>query len=779
MAINNNFSIYSANTKQGLHSVPVYIDDTSVNSTDYFLISDVPSPLCSGKNLIKIFGSTTRLVANSEIKLELIDASGNPLFLEYLNFTDRYGKKHIVAHVDSSTAHGVGLLTVLGVAAYDVCNACAIPHEWQNKFNVKWQQHVDIDIYQPNSSDIIFTRAPTVSITEWYKELPIPISIVTASITTAPIRIEAFSSAIRNADNYNDLYCKTPNDYNATTIYTTPQSTTTASYSTEHVVSFNRQSTDYNSLQRHSLSRQQSINAPGGLSILADTKFIYPSGTAIVTINTGEFDSRIIGGIIRIPGQSMELTQPPTGYAFYGASGVDYVAHVVDVINNTSIEVTPPFNRNIYDSTIDKSAVLISDIRNYAMPVLTASAYQATYSLDVSYSTSSVYQSMAHVKLYDINAAAGDVYKIKTYTKPSSTISNWVHVTDTIIGTTNLLIHSSSLHVENVGDISRGTLTAYWSSSISADTYANISYDATMFPAAMRVTSVNTFDSDGNAGSGYIDVVTVESASSIPMNLSLFADNIYEVVATIAYNTTASIQSGVADADLGLKLFISGSAVENYDEVSYSYVVGKQIGSITVDRSVQSKFYKKLAFRFKADATGIANLHFLINCGNWYIGGISVNAVRDNYITPTSTIFDIPVNVPHVSSSLDFKFEFINSNDKIADQYIEVNNVVFNYPSTSVPPIVESINFILSTASLAIDTTTPPIIYMSASMATIIQLSNAEAYNGYNYQIKNIASAVVDVVISGSQLIDGESTASLNMYDTIHIHAADSNWYKI
>ena len=61
---------------RGLDQIPVFIEDGSPDSFDYFGLTRVPRELTAGRNLISFTG-TRNLVPGSEIAIEVLDANGD------------------------------------------------------------------------------------------------------------------------------------------------------------------------------------------------------------------------------------------------------------------------------------------------------------------------------------------------------------------------------------------------------------------------------------------------------------------------------------------------------------------------------------------------------------------------------------------------------------------------------------------------------------------------------------------------------------------------------
>ena len=73
---------------KGLQFVPVYLEDTSLTSPDYFQISEFPIRLTSGKNLFKLRGHPTNLKVGGLLNIEVLDYNGDPIYHEVIDYID-------------------------------------------------------------------------------------------------------------------------------------------------------------------------------------------------------------------------------------------------------------------------------------------------------------------------------------------------------------------------------------------------------------------------------------------------------------------------------------------------------------------------------------------------------------------------------------------------------------------------------------------------------------------------------------------------------------------
>ena len=187
-----------------LELVQTYITDTSLNS-DYFNISELPDTFSGGKNAFLIAGSD-KLLANTEIKIQIIDAAGNICYVEYANgaipiydpknpsiilsYGDYYeGNSKVVAVYvyPNLTAFGPATITILGQAK-------DVPQEWNGLYSVKWTKQVNINPALPNTTRVRFYKRPKVSITEILQ----PIYQIVSGSKVASAVTQSFANIIVN-----------------------------------------------------------------------------------------------------------------------------------------------------------------------------------------------------------------------------------------------------------------------------------------------------------------------------------------------------------------------------------------------------------------------------------------------------------------------------------------------------------------------------------------------------------------------------------------------------
>jgi hypothetical protein len=167
---------------ENLDRYNTFITDTNPTST-YFNITELPDTFTGGKNAFLIAGSP-ELVADTLIKIEIKDASGNIIYHEpgegrlitTINgeqFTNEYfeGVSKVVAVYiyPDTTAYGSCTITILGELSSYIDNnglSSPMPLDWQGTYNVKWQRKVNVNPTLANTTKIRFYRRPSATISE-------------------------------------------------------------------------------------------------------------------------------------------------------------------------------------------------------------------------------------------------------------------------------------------------------------------------------------------------------------------------------------------------------------------------------------------------------------------------------------------------------------------------------------------------------------------------------------------------------------------------------------
>ena len=165
---------YSPTIDPHLKYYETFVVDTDANSK-YFKITEFKDVFTGGKNGFLIEGSQY-LMETTEIKIEILDVNGNPIYFEPGQGIPQYyeGTSKVVAvYVYEDTPIGDAEITVLGELKqyFDGTELKDIPVEWKGIYNVKWQKNFKTNRLLSNEDKVRFYKRPVVSITEIVKPL--------------------------------------------------------------------------------------------------------------------------------------------------------------------------------------------------------------------------------------------------------------------------------------------------------------------------------------------------------------------------------------------------------------------------------------------------------------------------------------------------------------------------------------------------------------------------------------------------------------------------------
>ena len=149
---------------RNLRSIPVYFEDTSLNSDELFRITEFPLRLTAGKNIFKLQGNPNNLNNGSYLNIEILDYNGDPIYNEVTSVITEDDSRIVSVYIYSDTPPGDADVTLVTVA--NSLFGQTIPTEWKDKPNVRWSRRVPVNPTQENISEIIFSELPTVTLKE-------------------------------------------------------------------------------------------------------------------------------------------------------------------------------------------------------------------------------------------------------------------------------------------------------------------------------------------------------------------------------------------------------------------------------------------------------------------------------------------------------------------------------------------------------------------------------------------------------------------------------------
>jgi hypothetical protein len=165
----------TTNLQPQLTTYQTFVTDVNPNS-DYFRITEFKETFTGGKNGFLIEGSE-HLLESTEIKIEILDVNGSPIYYEPGNGIPEYYEglsKVIAVYVYEDTPIGEAKITILGELKTYIDtngNKLDIPDEWKGVYNVKWERNFKVNRLLSNQDTVRFYKRPTVSITEIVKPI--------------------------------------------------------------------------------------------------------------------------------------------------------------------------------------------------------------------------------------------------------------------------------------------------------------------------------------------------------------------------------------------------------------------------------------------------------------------------------------------------------------------------------------------------------------------------------------------------------------------------------
>ena len=160
---------------QPLTSFQTFLVDTNPNST-YFRITEFKDTFTGGKNGFLIEGSE-HLKESTEIKLQILDVNGDPIYYEPGNGIPEYYEgvsKLVAVYVYEDTPIGEAKITVLGELKTYLDEGGVVrdvPDEWKSVYNVKWEKTFKVNKLLSNEDKVRFYRRPEVTINEIVKPI--------------------------------------------------------------------------------------------------------------------------------------------------------------------------------------------------------------------------------------------------------------------------------------------------------------------------------------------------------------------------------------------------------------------------------------------------------------------------------------------------------------------------------------------------------------------------------------------------------------------------------
>ena len=696
--------------KQNLDQVDVFMHDST---NDFFVVQDLPQTFTQGRNTFKIFGSKF-LKDNVPLKFEILDKLGNTVYIEPIDYGQSkanttglnipYRYVTVEVYRPPINVPGAAKLVILAELNPDTVHF-NIPKEYRGTYNVKYNTTINIDSTEPiNKSPVLFYRRPKFTVQEIVKAQLVKPELVTSEVSGTFVQ----GFATNEGDTY-ELPSDTTGSTDSTSTYESFNSTDTTDKMEE------RRLTE---LYKYK-SGEQKIPSLLGKKGTVETRLSPQPPEFKVSAHsftpsppfTGSFTSRMVGGEIRIPKESIYVSNADN-LNFDSYTGIksgflsdfttshiswnDYTGSIEKVENDRIVHCRQPFYV-IYQppAVTAKKQIRKASFGNPYVPANRTGLANFTASFqDLAAPSTSSYRfdSFIDLDLTNLRTFSGDVYRLRVSGKSQSEQSDFRVLLDTVIESPELLVDSNS---------SSGVLrTGYFQSQAHTDLYWASSSNTTV-----------TYNTNYLSDSIYISGSHSEYQDALRVNLK--TDNSFTLLKGVPYTLTFEAYGkqtdkkdldGNIDKEGRLFFHVSGSriAADNDLNVTEASIFGQTLTDLTnrkvgieLDESAQNKFLSlgRVQHTFVPKFTSnsetsdnTATFQIRANSGEWYISDVSIRPAQDTGFSPDtfSTRIPIPNNTSR-PDRYDFYVEYFNINNDSAQQTTLIEDV----PIIGAPLILE------------------------------------------------------------------------------------------
>ena len=627
--------------KQNLLGFDVFQDETGVlgdlSTSRFFKISEFPSVLPTGNSSFLIEGSDL-LRPNVELKTELLDSAGNPIFHYAIpNYDKELPARRITIEIyDDDVVNGIGSFTVLGELDPE---KAVVPTAFQNTYNVRFSAPVSINKEIKNTRPIRFYGDPKITVSELVKGVIQP-------VYTGNQRTKTITGSV-------SLTIPTP----TTTEYGADDSTTADSTRIDEVG--NSQATY---ISQNAGEAQSSIL--GNSSIKSK-----PYATYVVSAMEKGVDNDDDKITSTMKGATFSITSPEglVDSTIYPDADwtkpTTFSTKILDVINSTTFTTTTQYK-------------IKSKKNNQELVVpLEASASNSTITHNVGSvvrTASTVFQrSFANVTVGNLRTFSGDTYKAKIYAKEDGSSGEFEKIYETLVESPNELVdQNSDTGFKSVGIFpTQSIIDNFWVSS--SNTFTATQDDDTIIDGVILSGST---EPNGNS-------FTFETSQSY----SLEKNEPYLVDFDVAFKPTNKVQSdGTTKKDAKLEVFLTGTFLsETSQEVPLGEVdLGEfDFNKVNTFTKVKQKQVSDFLTHNVEGGVATGSLGFRLHSGEFILSDVRLRPFSETNFSPG--FFKANVPMPKAikrGQPYDFVVEFYDANNSLAEAVAVADDVVFAGP---------------------------------------------------------------------------------------------------
>ena len=678
-------SFYKQLQPRGYANQTFLIEDTSATSPLYFDVTEFPQSVGGGRYVIKFRGNGLNLRTGSPVDIEAIDSEGKNMYVELLNYTDRFNNYYAMVEVYDITPQGPATIYLVGEATVDPNGRQVVPKN-QPSPNVRWSRSFTVLPFERNTAELLFDKPPLVGIVQ---------------VLTPERALVSQESASLSGSNFS-VYTSSINDY--TIITSNFQGYDSDSSSSPDILDKRLRSLLINPEQKPTTENSVDSSIRSKLSEIQNGYQRSQTNrfNTIVKSANGTLRKDFLGGSFSFFDSGSTPTRfKPTLPANYSVSGSIYTqlqtysANIVEVLSNTEMRVTKPVELIIRDSnSIQKgynSKFTYKEASNFTASI----AYLPNNAAFVT--SSLISQSYLEVTFSDFKPVSGEVYRIKTYYKRGIATADYKLIYDQIVNPVEYLTDAAypnqTTYARRESD---GRLIGHFTTQDIANEY----WDCfTENPTGIYTNTIPSINSSSLYDSFPI---TADFTESGVLTTKFYQNYNINQIYTLAFNTTLEpnthlevymgsdpLNTNTIQPQAYARAFFKDSNLEKTRYGDAYSRFGQFIGRIYNNGST-TKNYGRVEFDFETDGEGLGRPVFRVVTnqyanvtGSAYLSEIGIKPIAINGFNPNLVQFAIPFNneiteLIALSQSLDFKIDYFDYTGKQSEFTTYINDLVVN-----------------------------------------------------------------------------------------------------
>lgn len=679
-------STYKIPQPRGYSDTSYYVEDRSQTSPQYFDVEYFPTVVGGGRHMIKLKGTGENMRLNSTIDVEIVDAEGQRIFAEVVDYIDRFNNYYISFDIYDITAQGLATVYLVGEAIIDL-DGNPIPEEYRDEYNVRWARQISILPFERNNSDLVFDEPPSISAAQ----IVTPARLSTSQASGSNVVFTIVTSSINqlqiiqsNFQGYDRDFASSPNilDPYLKAIKIDPSNTPLTVNSVPTTI------------------RKSEDDVQNGFAITNSSRF----GTMLLATSSF-FVKDMLGGYFEFyDSASTPRYLQPSLPATLQISGTNadqlgsYNATIVEIVSSTQAVITQAPSVLVYNTRSLSSNN--TEVYTYKSASLFTGSVSYVPSVTSYVTSSTLSQSYVEFTFSDLNPISGQVYRIKTSAKLGSIVGDYKLLNDQIVTPVEYLTdaeYSNGLNYARhdseyrlLGHFSTGSiLTDYW--GVYQETPNGFDVITGSLNTTVMMDSVK-------CNASYTQSLALTTA----YNQNYNADQTY----TLSFNATL-------DPYTELEVYMNSDPLNTYVVSPIAYTrafnksqnrektryagdsnrFGKYLGKIVNDRATR-KYYGKVLFDFTTDASGFGRpllrtriVDEMNQTGSAYLSEISVKPYTLNGFTPNIVQYAVPLpqellNAATLSQSIDFKIDYFDYTGRQSEYTTYLDDLVLNLKTT-------------------------------------------------------------------------------------------------